>query len=254
MPIESGILWAIDVIRLIGSADFMQAKVMRLRIDDNRCFKPEDMVFMRAARRVMNPSDDYKHDTWTFESVDPNVIINYPEDGMWIYNSENIVQNPTVRGEEYMQMFESTDPFHEFYGKSYMHGITAGNTYKFNGNYIYTSFSHGTIDIAYDGILLDEEGFPMIPNDPSVEKAIENYIKSQYLGIMADMGKDVRYACEHAEKEYCWYVGKSQANASNMSLDKRESLSNTMNRLILNEKQSKTFYRNMGHPERIRKQ
>lgn len=251
---ESCIVWAIDVIRLIGSDNYMERKIIRLGIEDNRAPKPWDMVFMKAARRVLTPSDTFRADTWTFENADPNIIVNYPEDGIWTFNSENIIQNPVVKGEEYVQMWEATDPFHVFMNKSYTHNISPGNTYQCNGNYIYTSFPLGTIDVAYDGIILDDEGLPMIPNDPSVEKAIENYVKSQYFGIMADLGKDVRYAAEHAEREYCWYIGQSQSHAVAMSLDKRESLSDTMNRLMLNDKQSKTFYRNMGHPERLRKQ
>jgi hypothetical protein len=251
---ESAAVWAIDVIRLIGSPAFMEHKIIRLNIEGYRSIKPEDIVFMTQARRVITPYTQSNNSTWTFTEADPGLILDYPEDGIWTYGTSNIIDNPELIGEEYQQMFEATDPFHEFYSKSYVHGIAPTNSYKFNGNYVYTSFETGIIDLAYDGIMLDQEGVPMIPNDPTVEKAIENYIKSQYFGIMADLGKDTVRAYERAEKEYCWYIGQSQSHSVLMSLDKREALSNTMNTLILNDKPHGSFYRNIGYPEKIRKQ
>lgn len=255
IPYESSILWAIDVIRLIGSASFMQRKVMRLGIEGYRCTRPEDMIYMQQARRVVrNWNSDKSYPTWTFIPADPNTIDSYPEDGVWSYPSVNIVENPQIVGEEYQEMFEATDPFHEFYKKSNMDGIAPYNSYKFNGNYIYTSFEEGTVDIAYDGIMLDEDGVPMIPNDPTIEKAIENYIKSQYFGILADLGKDTVRAYERAEKEYCWYIGQAQSHASILSIDGREALSNTMNQMFNNDRHHGSFYRNMAYPEKMKKQ
>jgi hypothetical protein len=254
LPIESSIVWSVDVIRLIGSPAFLQHKIIRLGIEDYRCTKPEDMVFMTQARRVITPYTQSNQATWTFTPANANIIQNYPEDGLWIYNSGNIVDNPPIEGEEYQEMYEASDPFHEFYNKSYTAGIQPSNSYKFNGNYIYTSFPAGTVDLAYDGIMLDNDGFPMIPNDPTIEKTIESYIKSQYFGILADLGKDVKFAYERAEKDYCWYIGQSQSHSVLMSLDKREALSNTMNTLMRNDRNHGSFYRNMGYPEKIRKQ
>jgi len=255
LPYESAIVWSVDVIRLIGSATFMQRKIMRLGIEDYRCTKPEDMVYMQQARRVVRGWDsDKSFPTWTFLPADPNTINSYPEDGVWAYPSINIIDNPQTIGEQYQPMYEATDPFHEFYNKSNVEGISPVNSYKFNGNYIYASFPVGTIDISYDGIMVDEEGVPMIPNDPTVEKAIENYIKSQYFGILSDLGKDTIRAYERAEKEYCWYIGQSQSHAALLSLDGREALSNTMNKLVLNDRPHGTFYRDMAYPEKIKKQ
>lgn len=254
LPYESAVVWAVDVIRLIGSPAFLQHKIIRLGIEDYRCTRPEDMVFMSQARRVITPYTQANQATWTFTEDDPNIILDYPSDGTWTYGSGNIIDNPALNGEEYQQMYEATDPFHEFYSKSYVYGIAPVNSYKFNGNYIYTSFPEGTVDLAYDGIMLDNNGAPMIPNDPSIEKAIESYIKSQYFGILSDLGKDVVRAYERAEKEYCWYIGQSQSHSVLMSLDKREALSNTMNRMVLNDRPHGSFYRNMGYTEKIRKQ
>jgi hypothetical protein len=250
MPLESAIVWAVDVIKSIGSPAFLQGKIVRCRVENNRCVKPLDMVFVRQARRVKNVLSETA--TWTFtgseagivdmstaEYVTPVLITQYSDGG----NREN-----------YEQMYEATDSFHEFYSKSDMADISPENTYKFNGNYIYTSFSSGIMDIAYDGIMLDDDGLPMIPNDTAVERAIENNIKREYFGILQDLGKDVVRAYQRANEEYVWYIGQAQAHSAYASIDKREAMSNTFRRLILNDNQHGQFFRHSGHPERIRKQ
>lgn len=48
-----------------------------------------------------------------------------------------------------------------------------GNTYQVNKNYIYTNFEKGIVEMAYLRIPLDEEGYPLIPDNESWIKACE---------------------------------------------------------------------------------
>lgn len=250
LPFESAVVWAVDVIKLIGSPAFLQGKIVRLNIENNRCIKPLDMVFVRQARRVKNVLSETA--TWEFTGTEAG-IVDMESD---TYTLPELITtfNPSGARENYEQMYEATDTFHEFYSRSDMADLVPENTYKFNGNYVYTSFSSGIMDIAYDGLLLDEDGIPMIPNDVAVEKAIENNIKREYFGILQDMGKDVVRAYQRANEEYLWSVGQAQSHAAFASIDKRESMSNTFRRLILNDNQHGQFFRHSGHPERIKKQ
>ena len=252
MNYESAIVWAVDVIKLIGSPAFLQGKIVRLNVENNRCIKPSDMVFVRQARRVQNASTEGT--MWTYDIYGPvstNGVDMEVDD--YVAPEQIITYPPSTAGESYETMYEATDTFHEFYNRSDMSNLTPQNTYKFNGNYVYTSFASGIMDIAYDGLLLDEDGIPMVPNDVAVEKAIENNIKREYFGILQDMGKDVVRAYQRANEEYLWYIGKSQAHAAFASIDKREAMSNTYRRLIGNDDQHGQFFRHSGHPERIRK-
>lgn len=249
---ESAVVWAVDVIKLIGSPAFLQGKIVRLNIENNRCIKPSDMVFVRQARRVQNSTTE--GDMWYYDIYEPidTTEVDMVTD-IYVAPEQIISYPPSTDQESYEAMYEATDTFHEFYNRSDMTALTPNNTYKFNGNYVYTSFSTGIMDIAYDGLLLDDDGIPMIPNDVAVEKAVENNIKREYFGIMQDMGKDVVRAYQRANEEYLWYVGKAASHAAFASIDKREAMSNTYRRLIDNENQHAQFFRNSGHPERIRK-
>ena len=249
MPYESAVSWAIDTIKRIGSPSFLCGKIMRLNIENNRCPRPNDIVFMRQARRVKNVTTG---DTiGIFDSGDIGIVDMETDNYTPISLS---LSGHSIPGENYEPMYEATDTFHEFYNRSDMADIAPENTYKFNGNYVYTSFASGIIDIAYDAIMLDQDGIPMIPDDVAVLSAIENNIKREYFGILQDLGKDVVRAYARANDEYVWYIGQAQSHAAFMSIDKREAVSNTFKRLILNDNQHGQFFRHSGHPERIKKQ
>jgi hypothetical protein len=46
-------------------------------------------------------------------------------------------------------------------------------TYTINDHYIFTSFTEGTVQCAYEAIPTDEEGYPMIPNNEQFLRALE---------------------------------------------------------------------------------
>lgn len=44
-----------------------------------------------------------------------------------------------------------------------------------NGGYIHTSYEEGYIYVAYKGLPLDCDGFPLVPKDPKVNEALQYY-------------------------------------------------------------------------------
>ena len=69
----------------------------------------------------------------------------------------------------------STDSFHMNLDK---HKHT-DPTYKIQGNFIFTApMDCGKIEIAYRAFQLDEEGYPMLPDDASFIRALQSYIKA----------------------------------------------------------------------------
>jgi hypothetical protein len=71
----------------------------------------------------------------------------------------------------------------------YNSGKSSNYTYKIQGNCLFTNIQSGDIDVAYIGIPVDEEGFPMIIDNSSYLRALELYIKKQWFTILFDMGK-----------------------------------------------------------------
>ena len=62
-------------------------------------------------------------------------------------------------------------------------------TYKIQGNCIFTSIEDGNIEISYNSILVDKDGYPMIPDDESFIDAIEKFVKRERYNILFDEGK-----------------------------------------------------------------
>lgn len=230
LPNERAIAWAVDVIRLIGSREFLVPDVLRIKIDEFRGPKPLNMVFVKQVRKVVSGDDAMS---------------------MWSFSNDSVVEYQGAQSEKYESMYEATDSFHEALSKTDPSYDRPSRSYTMRGNYIYVGFESGVIDIAFDKIPIDGDGLPMIPNDPSIEKAIESYIKSQYFTILFDLGKDVSRARDLAETEYCWYIGQSQSKGAAVTIDKRESISNVVNRLMLNDRPHDSFFNSREYPEKM---
>ena len=105
-------------------------------------------------------------------------------------------------------------------------------TYKIQGGYIFTSIKEGTIEISYQAILLDEEGFPLIPDNSKFTRALEAYIKKQWFTILFDMGKLQGPILQNVQQEYAWAVGACETEFQKLNLDKAESFYNSWRTMI----------------------
>jgi len=85
-------------------------------------------------------------------------------------------------------------------------------TYSLNNNRVHCNVEEGMVFIIYDTLKLDDDGLPMIPDNISLIKAIENYIKATAFRVHADLGKITRETIDYYEREYMWYVGQAQTS------------------------------------------
>lgn len=58
-----------------------------------------------------------------------------------------------------------------------------GSFWYLNGNHLNTSSLKGNIEIHYEGIPVDEDGYPMAMNEPDLKEAIVQFVKSKLQGI-----------------------------------------------------------------------
>lgn len=72
---------------------------------------------------------------------------------------------------------------------------------------IYTSIEKGEIELAYRAIMVDSDGYPLIPDDGTFAIALELYIKKRYFTILFDQGKISHQVLANTQQEYCWAVG-----------------------------------------------
>lgn len=127
-------------------------------------------------------------------------------------------------------------------------------TYKIQGGIIYTTMQEGEIEIAYEAILVDSEGYPLIPDNSSFTRALELYIKKQYFTILFDMGQISPASLQNVQTEYAWAVGDCQNEFNRLTIDKAESFYNSMRTLIIRDRQHRSGFRDNGSKELIKLQ
>lgn len=134
----------------------------------------------------------------------------------------------------------STDNF--FMGGRYREN---NNTYKIQGNIIYTSLENDTLWVSYLAIDTDKDGYPLIPDNSSFTRALELYIKKQWFTILFDMGKITPAVLDNTQREYAWAVGDCMTEFNRLSIDEMESFSNSWRTMIMRtHEHSNGFARN----------
>ena len=125
-------------------------------------------------------------------------------------------------------------------------------TYKIQNHVIFTNFEEGQIDIAYTAIAVDNDGFPLIPDNAHFTRALEWYVKKEWFTIQFDLGKCSQQTLQNAQKQYAFAVGACQAEFQCGSLDEMESISNIFNSLLLRRREHTKGFINTGSPEYVR--
>ena len=147
----------------------------------------------------------------------------------------------------------STDSFHmsrhkHHYPDSHFRDLT----YKLQGNCIFVSpIKDGKVEIAYKAMAMDDEGYPLIPDNSSYAKALELYIKKEWFGIQFDLGKINAQVMNKAEQDYSFAVGQCSTDMIRPTIDQMESITAMWNTLI-DRPNHKYGFDNEGTIEHIR--
>lgn len=164
-----------------------------------------------------------------------------------------MIQVRSTKGGQFAFRY-STDTFHMSECKDPCGRELADLTYKIQGNMIYTSIEEGEIELSYEAIATDSEGYPLLPDNSSFTRALELYIKKQWFTILFDLGKISPAILQNVQQEYAWAVGDCQTEFNRLSIDKAESFYNSWRTLILRDTEHRTGFRNNGAKEKLKLQ
>ena len=154
----------------------------------------------------------------------------------------------------------ATDTFHTHYNETdTTQNYTLGKgiprsvdyTFTINNSYIYLSKEQGTLKMSYKAIPVDDEGYPMIPDNSVFQKALQLYIEKEhsyilYLNDKLDINK-----LNKIEQKYWWAVGQWETDSRKLNLSKAESLFNSFRTLLVRDTEFANRFRNDGAKERI---
>lgn len=212
---ESAVRWAVDVMGLVGSYDLYKDDRQTVVIEDHKGKLPGGIIKIDQCRKIRGGS------------------------------SGSIQYDP---------MQYATDVFITSYDKYPVEETkkTQLYSYKTQGDYIFTSFSRGMVEVGFKTLYTDDDGVIMLPTNTSLYKAILAYIKQEHFRGLYEIDKVSRQVFDKAEQEYCWYIAQAQNSIMNVSLDERQAISNAAHRLMWNDDFHQDAFRNLGDKEYLR--
>lgn len=200
IPFETAVEYAVDFISLMGTPAIYEEKTAIVHVEDWRGPLPCDFEKMIQVRAALGCQHNRK----------------------WL-DCCNIWTNPVYR--------ESGHSFHM--SKKHPSASWTGElTYKVQGMVIFTSTKDIDVEIAYRAFMVDEEGYPLLPDNTSFLRGLENYIKLQWFTVLFDMGKIGHQVLLNTQQEYAWAAGDAQSEFSRLSLDGAETLFNSFKTLL----------------------
>jgi len=104
--------------------------------------------------------------------------------------------------------------------------------YSINPGKIHTDLQNGKVVMYYKSVLMDDLGFPMIPDDPALISAIIAYIKVKHFEVKVDLGLLPQHVLSRAEQEYAFNIGQAETRFKLPNPDEYNSIARSMLRLI----------------------
>jgi len=220
---EDVALYLSEFLRKVGAPVAFVDKLKTIDITNSRGDLPKDLLYIRGSRVFCNglvSSVDCAD-----KCKDGFIALRYASD---IYHSSYHCSDT----------LDTCDTNYDF-------------TYSLNGGFIYTSFNTGQIQMSYKGLLLDEDGYPMIPDDVKVLEALKYYILWQYAEpsyFRKDIPKDI---FQEIKQQYYFYVGAAQNSLNMPSPDQMKTLENGLIRMIRNTDWHEQGWKNFSYDERM---
>ena len=126
----------------------------------------------------------------------------------------------------------------------------AADSYIIDNDYIKTSFKSGAVCLTYMAFPVDEECFPLVPDDISYKEALFWYIfKQLLLGGFDKPNNRIDYS--FADQKWNKYCSQARANANFPNIDKMNSFMNQWVRLIPDVNQHSVMFESLGDRENL---
>lgn len=218
-----------DAIRFIQAPLAYEEKVADIDIVDYRGELPCDIIYIQQTQKYKEGLNEGKPES-TYNTMYGYLPMRYATDHF--HTALHADNSPDLQKNGYTE--------HDY-----------DVTYKIQSNYIYTSFKEGKVRMSYRGLALDDEDFPMIPDNIAVEKAIENHIKYEYYTILWELGKIADKVYRKVETERDWYMGSANTKMQLQNIDQAEAMKAALTRTILKPLQHGSGFKDLGTQEYI---
>jgi hypothetical protein len=124
------------------------------------------------------------------------------------------------------------------------------DTYIIDCDHIKTSFATGKVCISYMAFPIDEECYPLVPDDISYREAMFWYIYKK-LVLSGTPGRNPKLGYEYAEQMWQVYCTQARNAANYPDIDKYESFMNQWVRLVPDINAHNSFFETLNDREQF---
>jgi len=230
----------IECLRLVNMPPIYVPGTATIQITNFRGDLPIDMIYLKQAFFISNSTG-----ASGFKGTTPADLLTG--------QSLSMQDNTSPLNTDLIPMQYATDNVHE----SYMclpHSNSNNNalTFSLTNNKIYTNIEQGGVFLTYKAIAVDENCYPLIPDNIKLIRAIESYIKYKWFDILNDMDKVTDRKLSKAEADYCWNIGQAQSDLIMPNETEMEALVNSIAKLLPNTDQFNQRMKFLGSKEFIK--
>lgn len=243
---EDAAMYATEVIRLLGAPLSFEDKVTDppLEVSNYKAALPNELLQIRGAR-LISDLNNYENGAIALRHATDiyHTKLSCSTNSASTNNNPYSIHTPDPTGatqETYTGVGNNTPNLLEY-------------TYTTQKGIIFTSIQEGHLQISYKALMVDEEGYPLIPDNEKLKFGIEYYIMHRFLEPLWMMGKITDKAFNYIEQKRHFYLGGADTSLKLAGIDHLESIMNTINRLIINTQAHDGFYKGSGAKERFRK-
>jgi len=209
LNIADAIEWAGEAIEFIGGMNYFEEKVEVLLVNNHKVKIPCSLHIINGIKaKVDKNATEIEECLFDISSFSPMI---YKSSIYHKYITNNDVTSTP---------------------NNLANNLTSKLTYNVNDNYIFTNFDKGFIALSYKGIVVDENGFPKIPDDVKVKNAVKYHLLWKLAFIKMLSGKISGQAYQIIERDRDWYIGGAQTRSVMPNNDQLESIKNNWIRLI----------------------
>ena len=247
--IDDSIEWVGEALEHIGAASQLLQKQCVLTVTDHKVLLPTDLYYINqvAINNSVSPTSSSELDTLTtkVKELKQSIVdaqandLEYADTSSILHEINNrivVIENIYFKNESSIQPLQ--------YGASTFHrsmhctGCVNENaqyedTYIIDDAYIKTSFVSGKICLSYQAFPLDDDCYPLVPDDISFREAMFWYVyKKILLGNPQFKNNGIDYS--FADQQWKYYCTQARNSANYPDIDRYESFMNQWVRLIPN--------------------
>ena len=216
--------WGGEALELIGAGLQYEELIAEVCVKEHRAKLPCNLHLLDSVAYMGNP---LKLCTGTFGAIATGSN----------NSTTNFIDGKKVNAEDFAQLATNSSQ-------------QRSDCYYVNDNFIVTSFESGCLLLAFRGIKIDDEGYPMVPDHVSYKKAMKSYITMMLDRIGWRKGSIPENLYRDSQRDWEWYVKQARGAANMPNADMTDNIRLQWLKLKPSQSAHGTFYTDLGNQER----